>query len=198
MQGGRGGRGGWGGRGSPYDREGIELKGPVTSEPLTYPPNKRLPLAPTLGNLEKKLVILNRTLTNYFNNSECFMAPRASLTGTQLFSDVPNTTNIAAQKKRIVAHVDAQFFPPELMQDHLITPEKRQQMLTSDKKKLSLKEMEKREREGGKEAGQQNEEAEDELKPEEEEDFGGDDYAHDHYADEDMDDHLDSADVGVD
>eukprot|EP00922_Rhytidocystis_sp_ex-Travisia-forbesii_P007123 GHVS01010398.1.p2 GENE.GHVS01010398.1~~GHVS01010398.1.p2 ORF type:complete len:125 (+),score=27.64 GHVS01010398.1:238-612(+) len=121
------------------------------------------------------------------------MAPRLSLTGAQLFSDVPNTSNIAAQKKRIIAHVDVQFFPPELLHDRLITPEKRQQM-APDKKKLSLKEMEKREREGGKDVAQQNAEAEDELKPEEDEDFGGDDYAHDHYADEDMEDHMDNAD----
>lgn len=38
--------------------------------------------------------------------------------------------------------------------------------------------------------------AEDLFPPEDAEDFGGDDYAHDYYADEDLDDHLEEADDG--
>eukprot|EP00070_Physeter_catodon_P036393 XP_028343287.1 uncharacterized protein LOC114485685 [Physeter catodon] len=220
---GRGGRGGFSSCVREWAGEGVERHGPVTEERPLYPASAcSCPPAPPLRANAAALVLIRRLLTNYWRSSECFVsaAPAAERGeqggGTAAQADVITYASafernhffdLDQQKERIVSLCGKQFFPAELLQTKLLPRQPRTQgrgLAGADARRRRLHEMEQKETEsrGAEEkqktqGGTAEEKKEEDLfSPEEQEDFGGDDYAHDYYADEDLDDHLDEGDDG--
>ncbi|EPR62018.1 DNA-directed RNA polymerase III subunit Rpc31 [Toxoplasma gondii TgCatPRC2] len=206
MRGGRGGRGGsFAGDRKPWVRDGTERRGPVIEEAPLYPPNPELRRASRLDPSMGCLVLIHRLLSNYWRSSEFHIADRPPKPEVVRYSNRSQSQmyDLELQKDAIVAHCRKEYFPPELLQSKLIRPTRGAgRLCASDSRRQRLKEMEQKESEGrGTDEKQRNagteEKNDDELFPAEElEDFGGDDYAHDYYADEDVDDHLDEGDDG--
>ncbi|PFH35909.1 hypothetical protein BESB_055600 [Besnoitia besnoiti] len=206
MRGGRGGRGGGSaGDRRPWVRDGTERRGPVIEEAPLYPPNPELqravPLDPSMGCL----VLIHRLLTNYWRSSEFYIADRPPKPEVARYSNRSQNQvyDLELRKDATVSHCRKDYFPAELLQSKLLRPTRGSgRACAADSRRQRLKEMEQKESESkGADDKQRNtgaeEKNEDELFPAEElEDFGGDDYAHDYYADEDLDDHLEDADDG--
>ncbi|KAL8455769.1 hypothetical protein Emag_000343 [Eimeria magna] len=203
----RGGRGGGSGAGDArkWVRDGVERHGPVTEEPPIYPPNPHVERAPQLDDEAANAVLTYRLLTNHWRTAECcVMENQSKLEGRHYSAlSASGTYDLDAQKDAIVSYCGSEFFPPELLQNRFIrVPRGIGRGAASETKRHRLREMEQKENEnkgteekGG--AGQSEANAGEELfAPDEQDDFGGDDYAHDYYADEDIEENGDDGEDG--
>ncbi|CDJ65293.1 hypothetical protein, conserved [Eimeria necatrix] len=186
-----------------WAREGVERHGPVTSEPPTYPSNREVPRAAELDEAGASAVLTARLLANHWRTGECSIGERRSkLEGRNYGTgSCACSCDYEAQKEAIVSYCGEAFFPAELLHSRFVrVPRGAPRGLPGDSKRLRLKEMEQKENENKAADDKANANAkaaaEEELFAAEEDDFGGDDYAHDYYADEDLDDHLDDGDDG--
>ncbi|CDI83969.1 hypothetical protein, conserved [Eimeria acervulina] len=202
MRGGRGGGSG-GGDARKWVREGTERHGPVTSEPPIYPPNPDIERAAELDDESAGAVLAYRLLTNHWRTAECCIAERRSKLEGRNYSIAEdlNAFDWESQKEAIVSYCGSQFFPAELLHSRFIRVPRGIQRAAADSKRHKLKEMEQKEdenkaNEDKTQHAQTDANAEDELFGAEDDDFGGDDYAHDYYADEEIDDHIDEGDDG--
>lgn len=196
----RGGRGG-GTRGLSrvphWDKP--ERQGPVSQEPPAYPGSYSTGSASPLTFEDRKLVTVNRLLVNHWRNSECFVSTQAPRRQVVTFSNrfERDVGEPRSRKDVVVSHCQPEFFPLELLQHKVSFAEKKgsaMSRMTDYSRRQRLKEMEQRESESGHpepekvnaDAGMPGDSSELEAA----DDFGGDDYAHDYYADEDFDAHL--------
>ncbi|CDJ51219.1 LCCL domain-containing protein / F5/8 type C domain-containing protein, putative [Eimeria brunetti] len=202
MKSGRGGGAG-GSDTRKWVRDGTERHGPVTSEPPLYPPNPNIERAAELDDAAAAAVLAYRLLTNHWRTAECCIPEKSSKLAGRNYS-ISNETcafDYEAQKEAIVSYCGSQFFPAELLQTRFVRVQRGASRAAADSKRHRLKEMEKKEDENkGNEDKTQNPQndgnAEDDLFAAEDDDFGGDDYAHDYYADEEIEDHMDDGDDG--
>ncbi|XP_026193940.1 uncharacterized protein LOC113147467 [Cyclospora cayetanensis] len=203
----RGGRGGGAGGSTTrkWVRDGVERHGPVTEEPPIYPPDRHIEQAPPLDDEAANAVLTYRLLTNHWRTGECCIVENhTKLEGRNYSSlNLAGSYDLDAQKDAIVSYCSSEFFPTELLQNRLIRLSRvAGRGAAADSKRHKLKEMEQKENEnkGADEkapAAQPEASAEEELfGADEQDDFGGDDYAHDYYADEDVEDNMDDADDG--
>ncbi|PHJ16938.1 dna-directed rna polymerase iii subunit rpc31 [Cystoisospora suis] len=205
MRAARGGGRGGGFSGRAWVRDGVDRRGPVVDEEPPYPPNPELRRAAPLDREMSTVVLIHRLLSNYWRSSEFRVDDRRPKREVMKFSNrlQAQVYDLELQKEAIISHCDPVFFPPELLQSKLVRPTRGIfKGSASDSRRQRLREMEQKESESkGGDEKQRNpateERNEEEMFPAEDaEDFGGDDYAHDYYADEDLDDHLDEADDG--
>jgi len=136
------------------------------------------------------MVALNRMFVGYirFQDTEFFIDAQNRLPDC---SSQPGygSKDGEIRKQRIINHVGPEYFPNELLNKVYIKPAR---VAILNQQKKSLQELEQREKQqkGTGEEAENGETAEGEM-VEEEDDFGGDDYAHDYDADEDIDDNFD-------
>ncbi|KAL8437242.1 hypothetical protein Efla_006735 [Eimeria flavescens] len=204
----RSGRGGGigGGEARKWVRDGVERHGPVTEEPPIYPPNPLVGRAPPLDDEAANTVLTYRLLTNHWRTAECCILENQTKLDGRHYSalSASATYDLDAQKEAIVSYCGSEFFPAELLQNKFIrVPRGTGRGVAGDSKRHRLREMEQKENENKgteEKAGAGHTDAnaagEELFAADEQDDFGGDDYAHDYYADEDIEENVDEGDDG--
>ncbi|EZG46246.1 hypothetical protein GNI_134200 [Gregarina niphandrodes] len=154
----------------------------------TYPYNPNCELTPALTEVEKELIVFNRLLKRYANESEDYTREHVE---QKLVNSYENQFEVGfkdpdAQRRLIVEGVGPEYFPAELL-GAALNPSL--QKLGASKKSINWALLESK---GGaeEETARGDGVFDEEENAEEEEDFGGDDYGADHYGEEDREDEF--------